>query len=186
VGERGFLEQLGPGGIHLSMSTVAPDVARRLAAIHAAHGSVYVEAPVFGRPEAAAARKLWIPVAGPPAAKDRIRPVLTALGAQGIFDFGEQVGAASTVKLAGNFLIIAAGRSLAEALTMAEKTGVDPKAVVEIYGKLIAEKTAPWGQSDIPHKDLSLFTATAQAVESPTPIAGLLLELTRNSTPHSV
>ena len=63
--------------------------------------------------------------------------------------------------------------------------GMSSAPIYQTYGKLIAEKTAPWGQSNIPHKDLSLFTATAQAVEFPTPIAGLLLELTRNSTPHS-
>ena len=51
----GFVEQLGPGGIHLSMSTVLPETAKKLAAMHAQHGSVYIEAPIFGRPEAAVA-----------------------------------------------------------------------------------------------------------------------------------
>ena len=44
--------------------------------------------------------------------------------------------------------------------------GMSSAPIYQTYGKLIAEKTAPWGQSNIPHKDLSLFTATAQAVES--------------------
>src|SRR5204863_9674765 len=66
----GFLDHLGPGGIHLSMSTVLPETAKKLAAIHAQHGSVYVEAPIFGRPEAAVAKQLWIPVAGPQSAKE--------------------------------------------------------------------------------------------------------------------
>ena len=52
----GFLERLGPGGIHLSMSTVLPETSKKLAALHAQHGSAYVEAPIFGRPEAAVAR----------------------------------------------------------------------------------------------------------------------------------
>src|SRR5579859_2398517 len=61
----GFFEQLGPGGIHISMSTVLPGAAKKFAALHAQHGSTYIEAPIFGRPEAAVARQLWIPLAGP-------------------------------------------------------------------------------------------------------------------------
>jgi 3-hydroxyisobutyrate dehydrogenase-like beta-hydroxyacid dehydrogenase len=190
----GFLEQLGPGGIHLSMSTVLPETAKKLAAIHAQHGCAYVEAPIFGRPEAAVAQQLWIPFAGPQSAKERVQPLLTAMGAQGIFDFGEEVGAATLVKLVGNFLITSAGYSLREALSMAEKNGVDPQAVVEMlthtlfpapiyqnYGKRIAENNAPFSQNAIPLKDVGLFKKTAQRVESPTPVASLLHDLLRSN-----
>ncbi len=190
----GFLERLGPGGIHLAMSTILPETAKKLAAIHAQHGSVYVEAPIFGRPEAAVARTLWIPFAGPQSAKERVRPLLEAMGGQGIFDFGEEVGAATLVKLVGNFLISAAGYSMREALLMAERNGVDPKAVVDMltqtlfntpiyqsYGKRIAENMAPFSQSAIPLKDAGLFRKTAQQVESPTPIADLLYDLLRGN-----
>lgn len=190
VASDGFLERLGPGGIHISMSTVLPETARRLAALHEQQGSLYLEAPVFGRPEAAVARKLWIPTAGARSAKERVRPLLEAMGAQGIFDFGEAVGAATTVKLAGNLLIISAARSLAEALSMADKNGVDPKAVVDMltttlfaapiyqsYGKMIAENTAPLMQGGIPLKDLGLFKRTAEKVLSPTPISSRLYDL---------
>jgi 3-hydroxyisobutyrate dehydrogenase-like beta-hydroxyacid dehydrogenase len=115
------------------------------------------------------------------------------MGGQGIFDFGEEIGAATTVKLVGNFLIISAAHSLREALSMAESNGVDPKAVVDMltqtlfpapiyqtYGKRIAEKTAPFGQSAIPLKDVGLFKNTAHRVESPTPIASHLYELLSN------
>src|SRR5438132_14030643 len=78
----GFLEQLGSGGLHLSMSTVSPEAAKKLAALHAQHGSIYIEAPIFGRPEAAVAHQLWIPFAGPKSGKDRVRPLLTAMGGQ--------------------------------------------------------------------------------------------------------
>jgi 3-hydroxyisobutyrate dehydrogenase-like beta-hydroxyacid dehydrogenase len=189
----GFLERLGPGGIHLSMSTMLPETAKKLAAIHAQHGSVYVEAPIFGRPEAAVARNLWIPFAGPQSAKERVRPLLEAMGGQGIFDFGEEVGAATLVKLVGNFLIVSAGYSLKEALSMAENNGVDPKAVIDMltqtlfpapiyqsYSKRIAENNAPFSQNAIPLKDIGLFKKTAQQVESPTPIASLLHDLLRS------
>lgn len=189
----GFLEQLGPDGIHIAMSTVLPETSKKLAALHAQHGSAYIDAPIFGRPEAAVAQNLWIPFAGPQRAKERVRPLLQAMGGKGIFDFGEEVGAANIVKLVGNFLIGSAGYSLREALSMAEKNGVDPKAVVDMltqtlfpapiyqsYGKRIAEKTAPFSQNAIPLKDTGFFKKTAQQVESPTPIASLLYDLLRS------
>src|SRR5579884_1382147 len=189
----GFLEHLGPGGIHLSMSTVLPETSKKLAALHAQHGCVYVEATIFGRPEAAVAHQLWIPFAGPESAKERVRPLLEVMGAKGIFDFGEEIGSANIVKLVGNFLITSAGYSMREALVMARNNGVDPKAVVEMltstllnapiyksYGKRIAENNAPFSQNAIPLKDVGFFQTTAQQVESPTPIAGLLLDLLRS------
>src|SRR5205807_6992940 len=125
----------------------------------------------------------------------RTRPTIpSGDGGQGIFDFGEEVGAATLVKLVGNFLIVSAGYSLREALSMAENNGVDPKAVVDMltqtlfpapiyqsYGKRIAEKTAPFGQNAIPLKDVGLFKTTAQQVESSTPIASLLHDLLRSA-----
>jgi 3-hydroxyisobutyrate dehydrogenase-like beta-hydroxyacid dehydrogenase len=190
VASDGFLERLGPGGVHVSMSTVSPAGSKTLAALHARHGVHFVEAPIFGRPEAAVSRKLWIAVAGPEVAKGRVRPLLDAMGAQGVYDFGEEIGAATTVKLVGNFLIISAARSIAEGLALVDKGGFDPKPVVEMltqtlfpapiyqtYGRMIAEKIAPAGQSDIPRKDLGLFQQTAQAVSSPAPIAQLLAEV---------
>ena len=195
----GFLEHLGPGGIHLSMSTVLPATAKKLAATHAEHGCVYVEATIFGRPEAAVAHQLWIPLAGPQKAKERVRPLLQAMGGQGIFDFGEEVGAATLVKLVGNFLITSAGYTVREALSMSEKNGVDPKAVIDMltstlftspiyqsYSRRIAEKAAIFGQSKIPLKDVGLFQKTAQQVESPTPIASLLHDLLRSDGEESL
>jgi 3-hydroxyisobutyrate dehydrogenase-like beta-hydroxyacid dehydrogenase len=189
-----FLERLGPGGIHLSMSTVPPESARRIAALHAEHGSVYVEAPIFGRPEAAGSRNLWIPLAGPQKAKERVRPLLEAMGAKGIFDFGEQAGAAVTVKLVGNFLITSAGYSVYEALSMARNNGVDARAVMDMltqtlftapiyqsYGKRIAEGETAFGQSAIPLKDVGFFSETAHELQTPTPIADLLLQVMKGN-----
>jgi 3-hydroxyisobutyrate dehydrogenase-like beta-hydroxyacid dehydrogenase len=193
----GFLEQLGAGGIHIAMSTVSPAMSKKLAAIHAQHGSVYIEAPIFGGSEAAVAQQLWIPFAGPQIAKERVRPLLKAMGGQGIVDFGEEVGAATLVKLVGNFLIVSAGQSLREALSVAENNGVDPKAVLDMlttaptlfpapiyqrHGKRIVEdtKAAPFRQNKIPLKDVDLFKTTAQQVESSTPIASLLSDLLRS------
>jgi hypothetical protein len=100
------------GGIHTGMGTGSPDAARRLAKVHRDHGSTYVEAPVFGLPEATAARQLAIPYAGLQEAKDRVKPLLTAMGGHALFDMGEQAGVPTVIKQLGNFLIISMGRSL--------------------------------------------------------------------------
>jgi 3-hydroxyisobutyrate dehydrogenase-like beta-hydroxyacid dehydrogenase len=185
-----FLERLGPGGIHVVMCTGAPEAAARLAALHARHGCHYVEATIFGLPEAAVAKKLWIPMAGARAAKERVRPLLTDMGAQGVFDFGEQVGAATVVKLAGNFLIMSAARSLSEALHMTTKNGLDAQAVVDMftqtlfpspvykgYGTLVARGTTSFDQPEIQRKDIALFEAAAGDGESGLSVASTLQRL---------
>src|SRR6266699_3623341 len=188
LGKEGFLERLGPNGIHLSMSTVSPATAHKLAELHAKHGSIYLAAPVFGRPEAAAAAKLWICLAGSQLAKERVQPVLKAMG-QGIFDFGDDPGAANVVKLCGNFLIASAMEAMAEALTLAEKNGLDRSAVTGMltqtlfstpiyqnYGKMIAEKRhTPAGfQQKLGFKDVHLVIETAEQASMPMPLASLL------------
>ncbi|WP_420596432.1 NAD(P)-dependent oxidoreductase [Deinococcus sp.] len=188
VMSEGFLEALGEGGVHLSMSTVSLALSRKLAALHAQHGSSLIEAPVFGRPEAAAARQLWICTAGPQAAKQRVQPVLDALG-QGTYDFGEAIGAALTVKLAGNFMILSAGLAITEALKTAKASGVDPVKVIEMltqtlfpapiyqsYGQLIAADPDRMMTNWIGQKDMGLFRALSAAVGADTPLASLLQE----------
>jgi 3-hydroxyisobutyrate dehydrogenase-like beta-hydroxyacid dehydrogenase len=197
VMSEGFLTRLGAGGIHLSMSTVSPALARSLATLHTQHGSFYVEAPVFGRPEAAAAQLLWICTAGPIEAKARVRPLLEAMG-QGIFDFGEEIGAALTVKLCGNFLGSAATRAMREALAMVKKSGGDPTKVIDMltqtlfsapiyqsYGKTIALDPEHFSQgalSWIPLKDLGLFQEAARQVGSQTALAHFLYEEKRQES----
>ncbi|HEY6147706.1 MAG TPA: NAD(P)-dependent oxidoreductase, partial [Thermoanaerobaculia bacterium] len=134
VSSDGFLAALAPGGVHISMSTVSPDAVRRLAVRHANEGSALVAAPVFGRPAAAAARKLWICVSGAAHARDRAVPVLRPLG-QGIFEMGDDPAAAAVTKLCGNFLIAAAMESMAEAFALGEKNGVAPSALADLFGK---------------------------------------------------
>ena len=188
LGAGGLAERLGPGGIHVSMSTVAPATARRLAKHHAACGNTYIAAPVFGRPDAAKAKRLWVLASGPVAQKTAIRPLLEAMG-QAIFDFGEEPGAANVAKLAGNFLIAANLEAMSEAFAMAEKQGVERAAVADLlaktlfacpiyqgYGKAIAEKRfTPVGfRMPLGLKDLELALRTAAEVTMGLPIASLV------------
>jgi 3-hydroxyisobutyrate dehydrogenase-like beta-hydroxyacid dehydrogenase len=187
-GEPSFVEALGKGGIHVSSSTISPATARRLAEHHDKYGVAYVAAPVFGRPDAAAAAKLVVCTSGPAEAKKRIEPMLAAIG-QKTYDFGAQVGAANVVKLCGNFMIASALESLAEALTLAEKNGIDKRKLAEIfgqtlfacpvyrdYGKQIAEeKFQPAGfRLALGLKDIDLAWQVATASDVPMPIVSVL------------
>jgi 3-hydroxyisobutyrate dehydrogenase-like beta-hydroxyacid dehydrogenase len=188
LGKNGFIDALGKDGLHISMSTVSPETSRKLAHEHARRGSHFLTAPVFGRPEAAAAKKLWICQSGAAAAKQRAKSVLDVLG-QGIHDFGEDPGAASVVKLAGNFLIVSAVEALAEALALAQKNSVDRTTlasflgetifscpVYQNYGRILANRVfEPAGFAlELAMKDVRLVRDTADAVQVPMPIADLL------------
>jgi 3-hydroxyisobutyrate dehydrogenase-like beta-hydroxyacid dehydrogenase len=190
LGEKGIGNALGQGGIHISMSTVSPHTAQKLAAHHEKRGTTYLAAPVFGRPEAAAAKKLWICLAGDRKAKERARPVLEELS-QGIFDFGEKPEAANVVKLAGNFLIGAAIEAMAEAYTFAEKNGVSREDVADLfsktflscpiyqnYGTVIAtQEYKPAGfKVSLGLKDMTLLSRVAASSRTPMPLGALLQE----------
>jgi len=183
-----FVEKLGAGGIHISISTIAPATARRLAAHHAKHNVEYVASPVFGRPDAAAAKRLWVCTSGAAAAKKRVQPVLEAIG-QGIFDFGEDAGSANVVKLCGNFMIASAIEAISESLTLAEINGISKSAVAELFGKTLfacpvyqgygrqiaEQKFEPAGfRLALGLKDISLALETAAASSVPMPLASLL------------
>jgi 3-hydroxyisobutyrate dehydrogenase-like beta-hydroxyacid dehydrogenase len=188
LGPDSIASRLAPGGVHISMSTVAPATSRELARHHADCGSSYVGAPVFGRPDNAAAAQLVVCVSGPSTAKTRVRPLFEPMG-RAIFDFGEDPGAANVAKLAGNFLISAALEAIAEALAMVEKSGVERTKVAEMLGKtlfkcpiyqhwgqLVAEKrhTSVVLRMGLGLKDLNLVLSTAGEVKVPMPVASLV------------
>ncbi len=188
MGERSIARRLAHGGVHISMSTISPHTARAVAEDHQRHGCAYVAAPVFGRPEAAAARKLWIVASGSQAAKDRVRPILDAMG-QGVFDLGERPEAAHVAKLAGNFLIASAIEAMGEAFALVEKSGVERTAFAELMARTIfacplyqayAPKIAlhqytPAGfRLPLGLKDVQLAIQTAGEARVPMPIAGVL------------
>jgi 3-hydroxyisobutyrate dehydrogenase-like beta-hydroxyacid dehydrogenase len=190
IGKDGIAARLGRGGIHVSMSTIAPATATRLAAVHAEYGNTYVAAPVFGRPENAEKKQLVVCISGPAAAQHRIRPLLDAMG-RVIFEYGEEPGAANVAKLCGNFLIASAIEAMGEAFTMAEKSGLSREKVAEMlgktlfacpvyqrYGEMIARKQhTPAGfKMPLGLKDVDLVLKTAGEARSPMPLAGLLRE----------
>lgn len=188
IGQDGILQTLQKGGVHISMSTISPDISQLLSEEHRKAGSSYLAAPVFGRPEAAAAKKLWICVSGQTEAKAIVQPILEALG-QGVIDFGESAGGANVVKIAGNFMIMSSLEIMAEAFTLAEKHGLDRLKVADFfgstifnapiyqsYGRLIANKQyEPVGfKARLGYKDARLAFTLAQQSETPMPVGTLI------------
>ncbi len=186
LGDDGILAGLGPDGVHISMSTIGVALARKLAEAHGAGG--WVAAPVFGRPEAAAAGKLWILVSGGEAAKARARPVLEAMS-QGIFDIGEAADAAPAGKIAGNFLIAAATEAMGEAFALLQKRGVDARVfhammgqtifagpIYQNYGRFILDQAfEPAGfKLSLGAKDVGLALAAGAESGVPLPFASVL------------
>jgi len=187
-GKGSLLDSLPPNAIHVSMSTISVALSRRLAAAHAERKQHYVAAPVFGRPEAAAAAKLFIVAAGPTAQIERCRPLFDAMG-QKTFLAGEDASGANLMKLAGNFLITAVIEGLAESFALVRKAGLDANLFHEIltnslfnapiyktYGALInSQKFEPAGfKLPLGLKDNRLLLAAAEEAAVPMPMASLI------------
>jgi 3-hydroxyisobutyrate dehydrogenase-like beta-hydroxyacid dehydrogenase len=188
AGADGFLGRLGQGGVHISMSTISVALARSLAERHAAHGSHFVAAPVFGRPTAAAAGKLWILQSGAAEAKARVRPVLEALS-QSIHDIGDAPDAAPVGKIAGNFMIAAATEAMGEAFALLQKSGADARIwhdmisstlfacpIYANYGRFILDRafTPPGFKLTLGAKDIGLALAAGAEQQVPLPFASIL------------
>jgi 3-hydroxyisobutyrate dehydrogenase-like beta-hydroxyacid dehydrogenase len=187
-GERGVIAALRPGAIHISMSTITVAMSERLEAAHRAAGQIYLAAPVFGRPDAAAVGKLFVMVAGDADAIARCQPLFDAIG-QRTFVIGDAPAKANLVKLGGNFLIAAVIESLGEAVALMRKSGVDPHRFLEVmtntlftapvyrtYGDLIVEERyqPPGFAMPLGLKDIRSVLAAADAAAAPMPVASVI------------
>jgi 3-hydroxyisobutyrate dehydrogenase-like beta-hydroxyacid dehydrogenase len=201
LGADGIAAGLPKDGIHISVSTIGVACSKRLAAAHAERGQHYVSAPVFGRPVAAAAAKLFFVTAGAAEPLERVRPMLEALG-QKIFTVGEQPEQANLVKLSGNFLITCVIEGLAEVFTLVGKAGIEHAEMLEIltntlfgapvyttYGNLIVSGkfTPPGFALPLGLKDNRLLLEAADKLEVPLPFANVVRDrfLTALATGHA-
>lgn len=188
-GEKGIIKNLKAGSIHVSMSTILPQTATDLATLHQQQGQHYLAAPVFGRPEAAAIRKINFVISGEEKIRNQVEPLLKDAGAMGVWHFGDGITAANTVKLCGNFLIAGALQAIGESISLAKESGVNATQmwdmftqtlfnapVYQNYSKIILQQkfepasfTAKLGL-----KDLNLVLEQAATVKQPMPLAELL------------
>jgi 3-hydroxyisobutyrate dehydrogenase-like beta-hydroxyacid dehydrogenase len=188
LGKDGVLEGLPRGALHISSSTIAVATADRVAGLHQERGLRYLSAPVFGRPEAAAAAKLFIVAAGAEADYTAASALFPAIS-QKAFYIGAKPSAANLVKLCGNFTILAAIEAFAEAMTLAQKGGVPKKQFLEVmtgtlfdtpvyrnYGAaLVEERFKPAGfAAPLGLKDMRLVGQSAETLRVPMPVLNVL------------
>jgi len=186
-GANGILQALPLGAVHMSTSTISVEISKRLAMTHTSAGQGYIATPVLGRPEAAAAQKLWVVAAGPPDLVERSRPLIAALG-RGFTIVGRDPWQANVVKLASNFMIVSLIETLGEAFALLRKSGISVHQFLEIantlfgspvfgvYGQMIAdEKYEPAGfRMKLGSKDVRLALAAAEEQAVPMPLAGII------------
>ena len=182
LGIEGLALGLKRGAIHLSMSTISSSAASDLAKEHARRGQGYVAAPVFGNPDAAKARQLFIVAAGAPADVERCQPLFDILG-QKTFVIDTEPGHANLIKLLGNMMTATTLETLAEVVAVALKRGLDPKPFIDImtstmfggrthkiYGdKIVAQSYAPGFVMPLVLKDVRLALAEAENAGAPMP-----------------
>jgi 3-hydroxyisobutyrate dehydrogenase-like beta-hydroxyacid dehydrogenase len=188
AGPEGIRAGLPAGGLHVSMSTLAPETTEELERVHRASGQALLAAPVFGRPDAAAASKLFVLAGGPKAEVSRALPVLEAMG-QRVFPVGDRPAQASLVKLAGNFMLSVAIEALGEALALVGKAGIDRGTFVEIltetlfaapayrtYGRTLVESrfSPPGFRLPLGAKDNRLILQAGERHQVPLPLASLV------------
>jgi 3-hydroxyisobutyrate dehydrogenase-like beta-hydroxyacid dehydrogenase len=182
------LQSLPVGSVHVGMSTIGVAMSRRLQAAHRERQQDYVAAPVFGRPEAAEAAKLFIVAAGPTEQIQRCQALFDVMG-QKTFILSEDAPAANVVKLTGNFLISTVIESMAEAVSLVRKSGVDANKFLDVltsslftapvyknYGGMIAaNRFEPVGfKLPLGFKDNKLVLAAAEESAVPMPMASLI------------
>lgn len=186
--DQGVLEAASPKLIHLNLATVSVALAREFAELHRQRNIGYVAAPVFGRPEVAAAGKLNVVVAGDAAAIARAQQVLSAIGEK-TWPVGDRAESANAVKIAGNFMIASAIETMGEAVALTRAHGIGAATFLDIltntlfaspaykgYGAMIAaEKYKPAGfEATLALKDIRLALAAADAHSVPMPFASVL------------
>ena len=186
-GDNGVASGLKQGSIHVSNSTISSALAVRLMKEHHQRGQGYLSAPVFGRPEAAEAKKLIVAVAGERALIEQVRPLLDAIGRKTVVT-GSEAWQANALKLCGNFMIASMVETFGEAFTVIRKSGMNHHMFFEVmnelfgspvyanYGGAIAtEKYEPAGFAlRLGLKDTRLVLEAAGEVAAPMPFASVI------------
>ncbi|WP_423965698.1 NAD(P)-dependent oxidoreductase [Bradyrhizobium sp.] len=182
----GLAAGLPPGAIHLSMSTISTAAAAECASEHARCGQGYVAAPVFGNPDAAKARQLFVMAAGSPIDVERCRLLTDNLGQT--FVVGDDPAQANLIKLLGNIMTATTLEVLGETVAVLRRRGFDPRRFIDIltstmfagrvhriYGnKIVEESYAPGFVMPLALKDVRLALAEAEKAGVPMPSAAVV------------
>lgn len=150
-GARGAASAFAPGSVVVVSSTLDPLYVAALAPRLAMHGIDLVDAPVSGGPAKASAGTMTMIVAGPSAARARCAPLFTRIAGR-VFEVGERPGQAATFKIVNNLLAAVNLAAGAEALVLAKKAGLDPRAALDVIN---ASSGASWIVADRMDRALS-------------------------------
>lgn len=187
-GKDGVLSGVHSGQIALNMSTVHPDTSHREAAAYADKGVEFLDAPVFGSKNEAAAGGLWIVVGGKPEVFEQVKPILEPLS-DTIHYMGE-TGKGAAMKLVGNSLVASQIEALGEAMILATKAGLNPQDVLNVLhvvdfrspifdsmgGALVKRDFSTSFALKWMLKDANLIARFAQDLNSPVPAAAVVRE----------
>ncbi|CAG9232783.1 2-(hydroxymethyl)glutarate dehydrogenase [Paraburkholderia sabiae] len=184
TGPQGCIASMQAGDVIVSMSTIDPVALKKMQAVLAARGADLIDAPVSGMEKGAREGTLKAFVGGTPEALERARPVLQAMTSE-IIHFGP-IGQGTTMKLINNMLVQVAWVSIAEALALGAKAGLDPKQMVDVIGNATGNSVAfqysapriiardfDGIRMDITYKDIELQTSLAKSLQVPMFIANV-------------
>ena len=185
TGEGGLLESMAAGSVLVDMSTVAPEVSRRVAAAAASHGVGFLDAPVSGGSFGAEQGTLTIMAGGDPAVLERCRPIFAALGDPDRLFHTGPVGSGEVVKLVNNMLVGSISAATLEALLVGVRAGVSLKTLVDVVSvssggsvqltgqlakRALVGELAPGFATDLLVKDLRLAADLASENGQDTPL----------------
>ena len=184
----GLVNSLGRGAIHISTSTVSPELCRRLRMAHEAREQLFVSATILGNPDLARVRRIFMLASGDLRAIDAVKPMLESL-CQKLFVIGDDAGSASLFKLACNALTASTLQSMGEVIALLRKAGIDAHVAFDVItgtlfdgrvhktygGKIVDERYWPAGMvAPLAVKDLRLALAEAEGHAVPMPVASIV------------
>ena len=191
LGAEGIISGLGNGGIYLDMSTISPEVTREVAAQFAEAGLTMLDAPISGSPVTLEQGNASVMVGGDPAAFDKVKPVLLAIGPK--VSYIGASGLAVQTKLAINLLLMVEVIAFGEAVALAEKGGVKREVVVDAILKSVAASPVlgyrgpfilegnmpkvPLADVTLQQKDMTLVLEQGRKLGSPLPLAAAANEM---------
>ena len=189
LGEDGIYAHAKPGTLHVDMSSIRPDVARRVAEAGRERGMRVLDAPVSGGEQGAIDASLSIMVGGEPADFADARPVLEAVG-KTVVHVGP-AGSGQTVKAANQLIVAGTIELVAEAIVFLEAYGVDTEAAVKVLagglaGNAILDRKAanmlrrdftPGFRIELHDKDLGIVTSAAREAGVVIPLGAVVAQL---------
>lgn len=187
-GSDGLLAGMKAGGIHIGTATISPAAASKLAKLHQDHGSHYVAAPLFGRPDAAESGTLLSYVAGDEQAVQACDNLFKAYTRSHIY-MGADQRVVNSIKLTMNFMLVALIELFSEVYAFAEKSGIEPEfteglihtvlahPVMKEYTRRIRQRDfEPIFELKAGFKDVELMLQASGEVRAPLNIASLARE----------